>query len=55
MGVREGDAKREVATNKEAHAGDGELAAHEKDMFCVVEASTVRACGVVRGGGSVTK
>jgi hypothetical protein len=55
MGIREGDVHREVAANKEAHAGDGELAAHEEDVFGVVEASAMRACGVIRGGGSVTE
>jgi hypothetical protein len=55
MCVGECDVHGEVAVNKEAHARDSVLAAHEEDMFCVVKPSAVWACGVIRGSGSVTK
>jgi hypothetical protein len=55
MGVGEGEVHREVTTNKEAYARYRELSAHEEDMFGVIEAAAVGACGVIRGGGAMTK
>jgi hypothetical protein len=55
MGIGEGDVHREVAADKKTHAGNSELTAHEEDVFCVVKASAMWACGVVRGSGSVTE
>jgi hypothetical protein len=47
--------KGEVAAYKEASPRYGELAALMDDVPRVVEASAMRACGVVRGGGTVTE
>jgi hypothetical protein len=55
MSIREGCRHREVAADQEAHSRDGVVGAPVEDVPRVVEASTMRACGVIRGGGSVTK
>jgi hypothetical protein len=55
MFVREDGVEGEVSAYKEASPRDSEEGATYEDVVGVVEAAAVGACGVVRGGGAVTK
>jgi hypothetical protein len=55
MLVGEDGVEGEVAVYEEASPGYSEVGAPEEDVVSVEEVAAVGACGVVWGGGAVTK